>query len=111
MDAALARHLRVSRTEPNPPEIDFDSAVQSAVAARIEELREQVDVVLIDEASEIAGVSKPKLYEMRRNGVGPASRRWGRLIGYRREDLEAWMRYRAAGAMKGVPPDIDLDSL
>lgn len=62
VDAALAHHLGTPRADPSQSAMDFDSAVQSAVAARIEELREQVDIVLLDEASD-CGLQLPVLAE------------------------------------------------
>jgi excisionase family DNA binding protein len=55
----------------------------------------------LDEASNYLGVSQATLRAWKRQGRGPTYFRAGKLLRYRRADLEAWIRARL------VVPDKD----
>jgi excisionase family DNA binding protein len=46
----------------------------------------------VDEASDYLGVSQATLRAWKRQGRGPTYFRAGKLLRYRRSDLEAWIR-------------------
>ena len=48
----------------------------------------------VTEASFYLGVPVNTLYMWRSEGIGPASRRVGRHLRYRREDVDAWVASR-----------------
>jgi predicted DNA-binding transcriptional regulator AlpA len=110
LDAALSQHLGKPPIGSRPPG-DIETAARTAVVARIDEMRADLKIVFLNEASAMTGISRRKLYEMRLNGIGPASRKWGSRIGYDKDDVEHWMELRRTGIKKKVPLDIDLDEV
>lgn len=51
-------------------------------------------------AAQYIGCSEPKLRQMRQGGVGPRHYRVGRLVRYRRKDLDDFIEQNSRGGQK-----------